>query len=146
MIHHRWLKIVLKSATNQVMTVWQEVTIKFTEICFCCKINCADYTISELSLQTCICYTSYLIRRGPERNFKHDLAFCIIKFYPISAGIEAPKTIPFSLCDSLIHLCIYSASQISAIGQFHHYSQFLCWRSMSKHYKQEAQDKSSEFH
>lgn len=84
-----------------------------------------------------------LMRKGPERNFKYYFALCIIKSYPISTVIEALKTVHFSLCDSLTLLCIYSASQISAIIQFHHYSQFLCPRSTSKHYRQEARDQSS---
>lgn len=81
---------------------------------------------------------SYLMRRGPERNFKYDLALRIIKHYSISTVIEALKMVCFSPCDSLTALCIYSTSQVSTIIQFHHYSQLLCPRSTSKHYTQEA--------
>lgn len=48
----------------------------------------------------------YLMRKGPERNFKYDLALCIIKFYPISTVIEALEIVHLSLCDSLTFLCI----------------------------------------
>lgn len=33
----------------------------------------------------------YLTRKGPERDFKYDLALCIIKSYPISTALEALK-------------------------------------------------------
>lgn len=101
-------------------------------------------TISQTARPADLCLLQiYLMRKGPERNFKYDLALRIIKSYSISTVIEALKIVYFSLCDSLTLLCIYSASQISAIIRFHHYSQFLCLRSTSKHYMQEAQDQSS---
>lgn len=33
----------------------------------------------------------YLMKKGPEKNFKYDLALCIIKSYPISTVLEALK-------------------------------------------------------
>lgn len=124
-------RLVLKSATNQVMVVFQQHTIIFTKIKFCFKVDYADYHISG----------SYACRPVSVTYLLNVKTWCCplhTKSYTISTAAEALKIVHFSFCDSPTLLCAYSTSQISAI--IHHlvitssfcargqHKNITCWR------------------
>lgn len=84
----------------------------------------------------------YLMKKDQKEDSNMTLLSALLNLIPFLQLLK-PQIAHFSLRDSLTLLRIYSTSQISAIIQFHHYSQFLCLRPTSKHYMQEAQDRSS---
>lgn len=131
-------RLVLKSATNQVMVVFQQHTIIFTKIKFCFKVDYADYHISGSYACRPVSVTYLLNVKKTRKNLQTWCCPLHTKSYTISTAAEALKIVHFSLCDSPTLLCAYSTSQISAI--IHHlvitssfcargqHKNITCWR------------------